>query len=411
MRDGDELNQSPLYSCCVRGRGYCKYVKVNKTYTVDYDKCIDMIIQHSDFRSVVQHQNVMAEAIRYNYDYASMELMKTFGLKCEFIEELTGKVLHRFLNKRVEETKNGITVDYEFLEKVEEDSGSSKISNKSLHTIKNTDLCKALKHPVLASYIEMKNYRFRNLHSINFAMFLIFFVLSLVVGFVLKSNNYKKTGTVCLFGVAVVYLALREFLQFIFNLMTLKRLEKIPIGPKLIIKSTAYHFDSSSNIAELFLILSTFLSTLTIYVENDFYFRLFFSITILLTTLELSLLLTATFSSTLAIYFFMLKKVAISFARVMIFFFLIILAFSFAFHVVFYMPNHESEKSFSAFAHCWTSVVKTTAMLTGEYEAGDLPFNGWWSETLLMFFVLTAIILFNLINGLAITDIQVSFLT
>lgn len=45
-------------------------------------------------------------------------------------------------------------------------------------------------------------------------------------------------------------------------------------------------------------------------------------------------------------------------------------------------------------------------MLTGEYDASSLRFNGMWSVTILMLFILTAIVLFNLITGLAITDIQ-----
>jgi hypothetical protein len=45
-------------------------------------------------------------------------------------------------------------------------------------------------------------------------------------------------------------------------------------------------------------------------------------------------------------------------------------------------------------------------MLTGELEGSSLKFNGMWSITMVMIFLLTSIVLFNLINGLAITDVQ-----
>jgi hypothetical protein len=104
------------------------------------------------------------------------------------------------------------------------------------------------------------------------------------------------------------------------------------------------------------------------------------------------------------------------------------MAFGFCFHVIFYSPttdyaknsnetlevdenieldeDEKKDERFGSFESLWIGFIKMLVMLTGEFEASDLNFHGWSGYALLLGFVLTSILIYNFINGLAIADVQ-----
>lgn len=111
----------------------------------------------------------------------------------------------------------------------------------------------------------------------------------------------------------------------------------------------------------------------------------------------------------------MLKEVTITFLKFFTIFVLIILAFTFAFYAILrpikHGPNstgslYANETVFKNFENPFTSFIKTILMFAGDFSVEPHKLDSIWKQILFLCFVLTAFILYNLINGLAISDIQ-----
>lgn len=68
--------------------------------------------------------------------------------------------------------------------------------------------------------------------------------------------------------------------------------------------------------------------------------------------------------------------------------------------------NNSSGSGLNDFGDWSTTFLKLTIMLGGEYDASDLAIKNDTIKLLVLIFVLTAILLYNFINGLAIADVQ-----
>ena len=103
----------------------------------------------------------------------------------------------------------------------------------------------------------------------------------------------------------------------------------------------------------------------------------------------------------------MFSKVTVTFLRLLLWFSILLIGFAFSFFLAFETPPKEGEEG--KFTNIQESLLKFSAMMTGEFEYGNLPFdtNPWASRLLFLLFVfLIVIVLINLLGGLAITDIQ-----
>lgn len=96
------------------------------------------------------------------------------------------------------------------------------------------------------------------------------------------------------------------------------------------------------------------------------------------------------------------KKVSVNFIRFLFLYAFLILAFAVAFFLLFKKP--ENDDNFPDLEH---SLFKTIIMLTGEFDANDIPFllHPVQSRLVFVLFVfIIVIVLFNLLNGLAVSD-------
>lgn len=66
----------------------------------------------------------------------------------------------------------------------------------------------------------------------------------------------------------------------------------------------------------------------------------------------------------------------------------------------------DNETIFRNFENPFTSFQKTLLMMAGEYSIDPYTLDSVSKQILFLLFVFTSFILFNLINGLAISDIQ-----
>lgn len=152
----------------------------------------------------------------------------------------------------------------------------------------------------------------------------------------------------------------------------------------------------------------------------------------------------------LSIYMFMFKQVTHTFIKFFTIFIIVIIAFTFSFCVVLKPPTtsapspwrqlrkdwnnytttsnntvpftefkapavmfvntleealEDNSTIFRNFENPFTSFLKTLQMLSGEYSIDPYTLDSVSKQILFLIFVLTSFVLFNLINGLAISDI------
>lgn len=254
-----------------------------------------------------------------------------------------------------------------------------------------------LKHPLLSSFLYLKWHRIRHILYANFAFYVIFYfvlnayVLSMTydtqmengtrVGnesdeslgstplrIVWNQNNFLRGCTI----VMLLLFILREILQFV---SCVKR-----------------YLTSLSNWLEIALITFIIASLCGAGLQVG-------AVVILLSAWELVILISQ--HPRLSTGIEMFRTVSLNFIRFLFPYLFLILAFALAFYTLFRNVNDTN------FPDPGLSLFKTVIMLTGEFDASDIPFISYpiWSHIVFILFVFfIAIVLFNLLNGLAVSD-------
>lgn len=104
----------------------------------------------------------------------------------------------------------------------------------------------------------------------------------------------------------------------------------------------------------------------------------------------------------------MFKTVSINFMKFLAWYVILIIAFALTFYTLFRGCGTECEEN-NPFINPGLSIFKSIIMLTGEFDAGEIPFVTFIGTSHLIFIAfifLIAIVLLNLLNGLAVTDTQ-----
>ncbi|XP_060820394.1 transient receptor potential cation channel protein painless [Bombus pascuorum] len=248
-----------------------------------------------------------------------------------------------------------------------------------------------LKHPLLSSFLYLKWHRIRHILYLNLAFYILFYLLLntyiLQVTYLTRSSqisanssvqiNEEIKGSTSIYvlhiftGIVTALFAFREILQ--------------------LFSSPCHYISSLENWIEIALIILGFviLSDVTMQVA---------AIVILLSALEMVILLGKHPRMSTSIEMF--KRVSFNFVRFLLLYVFLILGFAFAFFTIFKNDN----KDFTDPGH---SLFKTIIMFTGEFNANDIVFV---SHSILSHFIFTlfvfliVIVLFNLLNGLAVSD-------
>jgi len=162
------------------------------------------------------------------------------------------------------------------------------------------------------------------------------------------------------------------------------------------------YIKSKENWLEILLIIVTFTSCSGI-VDSIEVKRHLFVYAIVLGWFELVLLLGGL--PLFSVQTEMFKKVSLTFLRYMMRYIVLILAFAFSFYIIF-KENRKGE-DVVLFTNPFISILRTTVMFSGEFNASDLPFDTlpYTSHVIFWLFVFfVAIVLLNLMNGLAVGD-------
>lgn len=294
-----------------------------------------------------------------------------------------------------------------------------------LYISQSRDLRYLLKHPIFTSFLDLKWHRIRIFFLFNLIFYILFVaVLTLyillwysrphIVDSYKNSDNTSiissgeteesATETVAVFkhnasgfwwAVLIVFLAL----------LTVRELFQ------LVVFSSKY-FKNPENYLEFLLLITSAAILFSDWVHG--HARPHFSaVAILLSWAELVLLIGR--HPSLSVNIEMFKRVSWNFLKFLAWYAILIVAFALSFYALFRGCDGATEcgeagdSNENFFLHPGMSVFKTVVMLTGEFDVASIPFVSFPVTShivFILFIFLIAIVLFNLLNGLAVSDTQ-----
>lgn len=365
---------------CAQNYRCSKWENTHPDLIVDYDRCLSLIGKH-------------VSSCLLNNQFVTINHIPKAGVYLQCKTEATPKTLKKFLDSCVSRANDGIQVDYWFMEFPWMEKSEENEAGNIVDFVIKKNMKEIFQHPVLLNYIEAKYSRLLLLHLWEFLRYFLFYVAFTILGFFYNSLE-------CL-TVAQIYLALRIFLRLssIYR-CNVKRKKSMP-----------------PFIADIILFVMNLLAIYSIFVQNLANLNFCFTVIIIVLITNLIIFQSVVFPPIIANYFMILEKVTYTTMKALLSYMWIILILTFALQIAFSGSQDELMESnstlfdpynFNRFSNFWFSFVKTLAMLTGEYDAGALAFRES-NIILFFFFLLVAIILYNLINALAVADVKVCF--
>ncbi|EDV37235.1 uncharacterized protein Dana_GF11530 [Drosophila ananassae] len=372
----------------------------------------------------------LAYAVKYRNTWAIKELLQHgayIGAKSKFgdlpIQDIAPELLEEHFDSCI--TTNGekpgessfeIQIDFKNLMRQEpRETPSDKCSNLSqplrdemtpiAYIAKSKELSYLLQHPLISSFLFLKWHRLSLIFYLNFLIYSIF-TASIIAHTLLKfheSEHAVWTGFFeILSWVGIGYLIVREGVQAM-------------MSPLVYIKSVI-------NWMEIALIVLSICTCIEATYDEETK-RVLAVFTILLVSMEFCLLVGSLPVLSISTHMLMLRAVSSSFVKSFALYSIFVLTFSLCFYVLFGKPppqdgpvpsptpspeaGEDGEGDFNTFSKPIEALIKTIVMLTGEFDAGDIKFTSIYTYLIFLLFVFfMTIVLFNLLNGLAVSDTQ-----
>ncbi|XP_053600350.1 transient receptor potential cation channel protein painless-like [Plodia interpunctella] len=437
----DPINGETLIQITIKGMGtYYKNPKAN------FKECMELLLKHPKINIDVNHQDIknntaLHYAARNGDSDTVLDLLRKgacIGLRNQFNEpplaDINAKTLEMYLDEcitsndeRPSDDDYEIHMKYSFLVypnnsfENELNTPLIKTSNNNvkaydavfapetdalLYMTRCEELKPLLKHPVITSFLYLKWQRISCLFYGNITFYSLFWlslILYIILGYGVEkkqSESIEMLNVVTHIGaiIGLIVLVIRELFQ-------------------LLVSPTRY-LQSIENWMEVALIFVTIWIVCYDSAQESTKQQLS-AVAILLSSAELVLLIGQ--FPTLSTNIVMLKTVSWNFFKFLLWYCILIIAFALSFYTLFRQviiedqkapnPNEtgkdEEEEDF--FEDPGRSLFKTIVMLTGEFDAGSIKFSTFPVTSHIIFIVfvfMIPIVLFNLLNGLAVSDTQ-----
>ena len=294
-----------------------------------------------------------------------------------------------------------------------------------LYISQSRDLRYLLKHPIFTSFLDLKWHRICIFFYINLIFYILFVaVLTLYILLWYSKphivDSYKDSvNTSNVSSGEIEESAMETMAVFKYNasgfwwavLIVFLALLIVRELFQLVVFSSKY-FKNPENYLEFILLVTSAAILFSDWVHG--HARPHFSaVAILLSWAELVLLIGR--HPSLSVNIEMFKRVTWNFLKFLAWYAILIVAFALSFYALFRGCDGatecgeagDSNKNF--FLHPGMSVFKTVVMLTGEFDVASVPFVSFPFTShivFILFIFLIAIVLFNLLNGLAVSDTQ-----
>lgn len=438
----DPVNSESLVQITIKGRRS----SINSP-NVNFDECLRLLLNHPKMDINVNHMDMknntaLHYAARNGDNKTVLELLRNgacIGLRNSFDEpplaDINAKTLEAFLdecvttnNERPSNDDYEIHMKYSFLvypnnslenelckvplidntnNNVKEyDTILAPETDALLYMTRNEELRPLLKHPVITSFLYLKWQRISCLFfaNITFYSFLwLCLILYIILGYGAEKkqrDSFEALNVITHVGViiGVILLLIRELFQ-------------------LLLSPTRY-LQSIENWMEIGLIFVTIWIVFSKSATESTKQQLS-AVAILLSSAELVLLIGQ--FPTLSTNIVMLKTVSWNFFKFLLWYCILIIAFALSFYTLFRQENEEDqrapdpntagkeEEEEDFFEDPGRSLFKTIVMLTGEFDASSIKFSTYPLTSHIIFIVfvfMIPIVLFNLLNGLAVSDTQ-----
>ncbi|XP_050362774.1 transient receptor potential cation channel protein painless [Nymphalis io] len=443
----DTVNSESLVQITVKGMR-----SALNSPKVDFNACLHLLLTHPKINININHQDVkdntaLHYAARNGDSDTVLELLRKgacVGLHNKFNEpplaDINAKTFETYLDEcittnsqRPSDDDYEIHIKYSFLVypnnslenelcKVplmdnannnnstpkEYDAILAPETEALLYMTRNEDLRPLLKHPVITSFLYLKWQRISSLFYANITFYSLLWlclVLYIILGYRAEKQNYNSFEALNILThigaiIGLILLIIRELFQFL-------------------VSPTRY-LQSIENWMEIALIFVTAWIVCYDSAQESTKQQLS-AVAILLSSAELVLLIGQ--FPTLSTNIVMLRTVSWNFFKFLLWYCILIIAFALSFYTLFRKdqeddehippnPNkngQEEEEEEDFFEDPGRSLFKTIVMLTGEFDAGSIKFSTFPVTSHIIFIVfvfMIPIVLFNLLNGLAVSDTQ-----
>ena len=349
------------------------------------------------------------------------ELLLNLGADVSVLGNACSELLPNTLS-RMEEILNGCLMSSGELltsERLQLRLNDKLLTNILPHIVESEHLRELLKHPVISTFLFFKWLNVRSIFIVDMVFYLIF--LFLLTAYILCSEPHctlndgratsNTTGTL-IFNESNIMSYMNDsnvipqqnndyLIVLQMGLMTFSILLTLREIVQLIVHRWVY-VKSLENWLEILLIISTFISCSGV-VESA-KLKLHFSAVALLLGWSELLMLSGRLPQ-LSVQLEMLRTVSLTFLKFMAGYVTLLIAFAISFYILF--RGSSKQGGAEMFDNIPVSLLKTIVMFTGEFEASSLSFDTlpYTSHVIfLLFVVLVAIVLLNLLNGLAVND-------
>ncbi|XP_059621000.1 transient receptor potential cation channel protein painless [Phlebotomus argentipes] len=387
----------------------------SNTSNCDYQKCFDVLVEHPKI-DVNQRDKCGSTALHYAVRYKEEKAIRALldkntylGTRNVFqdlpITEMNPNLLEEYFDSRI--TTNGrragdedleIYFDYSCLVPPDVCETAEKFSeemNPIYEMTKSRELRSLVKHPLISSFLFLKWHRLGAIFYGNLILYSIStltIILYILLCYGRDVSDEMRFFMLTISSLGVLFIIGREASQFI--------------------TAPVQYFRQVENYLEM-AIIGISIVVLTGYSVTEHTRRVIAAILILLSAVEFSLLVGSLPHLSISTHMVMLKTVSVTFIRSLMLYSILLIAFAFCFYTLLggvsdSPGDNKVEDEFNKFMDPGTAIIKTIVMMTGEFEAANIEFK---SNTLsyiffLLFVFFMSVVLFNLLNGLAVSDTQ-----
>ncbi|KAJ6635134.1 Transient receptor potential cation channel protein painless [Pseudolycoriella hygida] len=414
--------------------------------SLNQKKCFDLLMAHPkwnrDLTNSLDSAGLPAiyYSVRYKKDYITLQLLKNGAYIGTAVKGIRKSLLEEFLNSTIstndrfnDDDDLEIRIDYNFLAPPFKDTTIKKRQIKLLNCpsqdqyveemkplkkiAETAELRQLLSHPTIASFILLKW---------NKLSFVVYSNLVLVVLFMISFIPFTvlcQTIPVEEQSQNVGFVTFQVLSLIVLSLMILREVTQAMLSLKL-------YFLDVTNWVDIFLMISALIILLIETQIPNHLSRLLRTLVILLAAAEYFNVLGMVPILSVSIYTKMFKRVCKTFVKSLAFYSVMILAFAFSFysmqgdkftkdlvsigrdglkgpHNDIPATNATRNERYNNFYTVGSSIIKTLVMLTGELEGSYVHTEGFaYALLFLVFIFLVSIVLYNLLNALAVSDTQ-----
>ncbi|XP_037046803.1 transient receptor potential cation channel protein painless-like [Bradysia coprophila] len=276
-------------------------------------------------------------------------------------------------------------------------------------------------HPLITSFLFLKWNRLAYIFYINFILCSLFavcyiaYILTYYTNVIASNSVQCKNATSPNYADPETHPMASSFLRVATIILTvcisLRELFQLAFAPRTYLKSVENYLELLLiTFVVMILILFNPNPTCERLLSND-WVRTIAAISILLVAFEIFHLAGSLPCWSCPIHYVMLRTVTKTFLRSLLLYAIILIAFALTFLALLYDPSpaDDGDDETFKFSNVKSSLFKTLVMSIGEFDAGSIGFDRNPSSYIffVVFMFIVATVLFNLLNGLAVSDTQV----